>query len=88
MNTHTHKDCHNLLSSLSDYVDGTIDDSICTEIEKHIASCEDCRIVVDTLKKTIYLYHTTAAEEGTPDVPEDIRSRLYQRLNLEEFLGK
>lgn len=79
------KNCHNLLDSLSDYVDGTISDSLCSEIEKHITSCEDCRIVVDTLKKTIYLYHATV-EEGAPEVPEDVRERLYHRLDLDEYL--
>lgn len=80
-----HKNCQNLLKSLSDFVDGTIDESLCTEIEKHIASCEDCRIVVDTLKKTVYLYHATSEEE-IPIVPEDVRERLYHRLDLDEFL--
>jgi anti-sigma factor RsiW len=80
-----HENCHNLLDSLSDYVDGSISDTLCSEIEKHIASCEDCRIVVDTLKKTVYLYHATA-EEDTPEVPEDVRERLYHRLDLDEFM--
>lgn len=80
---HNHHDCSHLLHSLSDYVDGDLGQELCNEIERHIADCEDCRIVVDTYKKTIYLYHETAAE---PEIPSDVRVRLFRRLNLEDFL--
>lgn len=77
------KECRHLLESLSEYVDGSLDDTLCQEIERHMEGCENCRIVVDTLRKTIYLYHATAA---SPEVPEDVRARLYRRLNLSELL--
>jgi anti-sigma factor (TIGR02949 family) len=82
---HEHKNCHQLLGSLSEYVDGELDDELCSALEQHLEGCEDCRIVVDTLRKTVYLYH-----ESTQDVtiPTDIRTRLYKSLNIEEFLEK
>ena len=76
------KNCKSLLGSLSDYVDGTAQEELCRELERHLADCEDCRIVVDTLKKTVYLYH---ANKDT-DVPVDVRERLFKRLNLEDYL--
>ena len=45
--------CKNLLASLSDYVDGSLSENLCTEIERHMAGCENCRLVVDSLRKTI-----------------------------------
>ena len=75
--------CHSLLDSLSDYVNGELGETLCAEIERHLAGCENCRIVVDTLKKTIYLYHATASP---PEVPEEVRDRLFRRLELDEFL--
>ncbi len=78
--------CHNLLDSLSEYVDGTLADDLCEELNRHLEDCEDCQIVVDTLKKTIYLYHSAANEPV--HVPEDVRKRLYQCLNLEEYMEK
>ena len=78
-----HKECHYMLDSLSDYIDSTLSSELCDEIERHMADCEDCRIVVDTLRKTIYLYHETAAPIAVPD---EVRARLYRRLDLEEFL--
>ena len=76
------KKCKSLLGSLSDYVDGTAQEELCRELERHLAECEDCRIVVDTLKKTVYLYH---ANKDT-DLPVDVRERLFKRLNLEDYL--
>jgi len=78
------KTCHQLLDSLSAYVDGELKEELCQEIERHMADCEDCRIVVDTLKKTIELYHQTV--ESKPTLPSDVRMRLFRRLNLEEYL--
>lgn len=84
---HDHEDCSHLLGSLSEYVDGALGQMLCEEIERHVADCEDCRVVIDTLEKTIYLYHTTAELEP-PNVPDDVKKRLYKRLNLDDFLSQ
>ena len=73
--------CHDLLRELSDYVDGTLDDSLCTEIERHMDDCERCHIVIDTLRKTVELYRSMP----TPPLPDDVRERLLLRLNLDDF---
>ena len=80
-----HNNCKYLLGTLSDYIDGELGSALCSEIEQHLQDCEDCRIVVDSLRKTVYLYKVTA---GTPDMPMDVRERLYKRLDLNEFLEK
>ncbi len=79
-----HPHCHELLSRLSDYVDGELDEALCAEIEKHMAECERCQIVIDTLRKTVELYRTLP----TPPLPDDVRGRLLLRLNLEDFVVK
>ncbi len=82
---HNHNNCKQLLGSLSQYVDGELDDELCSALEEHLEDCEDCRIVVDTLRKTVYLYHTTSEAE---ELPADIRKRLYKTLNIEDYLEK
>ncbi len=82
---HEHKNCSQLLGSLSEYVDGELDDELCNLLEQHLEGCEDCRIVVDTLRKTVYLYHASSQEEN---IPSDIRTRLYKTLNIEQYLDK
>lgn len=75
--------CHHLLESLSDYVDGELKQELCQEIERHAADCDNCRIVIDTLKMTVSLYRESADE---PEIPTDVRERLFHRLDLGEFL--
>jgi anti-sigma factor RsiW len=76
------KHCQYLLESLSDYVDGTAQAEICREIESHLSDCDNCRIVVDTLKKTVSLYHATSKKE----LPEEVRERLFVRLELDDLI--
>jgi anti-sigma factor (TIGR02949 family) len=74
--------CRHLLGELSEYIDGTLEARLCAEIERHLADCENCRVVVDTLNKTVSLYHTIAAQD---DVPKGVRQRLFKRLDLEDL---
>lgn len=70
--------CSDHLNELSDYVDGDLDPTLCAEIERHMAECGNCRVVVDTLRKTVSLYRIHAHEE----VPPDTKERLYAVLKL------
>jgi len=76
---HHHADCQELLGQLSDYVDGELEATLCAELETHLAGCPNCRIMVDTLRKTITLYQTHAAS----DLPPDVEKRLYKVLKIE-----
>ena len=78
-----HNTCRHLLGSLSEYVDGELEASVCAEIERHLQECEKCRIVIDSLNKTITLYKTTSQQTS---VPEGVRERLFHCLKLDEFL--
>lgn len=78
-----HKGCRHLLGSLSQYIDGDLESDLCAELERHLAGCENCRVVVDTLQKTVYLYQATS--EQVP-LPEGLRERLFHRLDMDDFL--
>ncbi len=82
---HEHQECRKLLGTLSEYVDGELSEELCSVLEKHMEDCENCRIVVDTLRKTVYLYQKSAEIEN---IPADIRQRLYKSLNIEEYIEK
>jgi predicted anti-sigma-YlaC factor YlaD len=47
--------CPEYLNELNDYLDGTLDWTTCAEIEKHLGTCENCRIMIDSLKQTVTL---------------------------------
>lgn len=83
MSEHVHKNCKELLWSLSAYIDGDLSPEFCRELEQHLAGCNDCRVVLNTTKRTIDLVHSPIEK---PDLPEDVRERLFKRLNLDSYL--
>ena len=83
MSEQEHASCGHLLGELSDYIDGDLRAELCAEIEKHMQGCERCRIVVNTLRKTVELYEQTCL---TDELPDTIRERLFYKLELGEFL--
>jgi len=86
MSEHVHTpQCDQILGSLSEYIDGELKDELCAMLEAHLQECENCRIVVDTMRKTIELYK----EFSTPDeLPGEVRQRLYAKLELQGFENK
>ena len=77
------QNCKQLLGNLSDYIDGELQEELCAELEQHMEGCEDCRIVVDTLKKTVELYKQTCEPL---ELPGAVKERLYLKLDLEPYL--
>ncbi len=84
MTEHNHLKCDELLGSLSAYIDGELGAELCQELEKHLAECDNCRVVLNTTKRTIDLVHSPAEKS---DLPEDVRERLFKRLNLDDYLS-
>jgi anti-sigma factor RsiW len=68
--------CGELLALLNEYVDGNVDAPICRKLEKHLAQCRPCRVVVDNIRKTITLYRN----DKPCALPAGFRSRLYTTL--------
>ena len=83
MSDHLHENCQALLGTLSEYIDGELPAELCREIEKHLEGCDNCRVVLNTTKRTIDLVRVPVDE----DVPADIRERLFKRLDLDGYLN-
>ncbi len=83
MNDHIHSQCEELLGSLSAYIDGDLAPALCQELEKHLEGCDNCRVVLNTTKRTIELVHSPVEKS---DLPKDVRERLFKRLNLDDYL--
>lgn len=77
--------CCHLLSEISDYIDGELPAELCNDLEKHLQGCSNCRIVVNSMRKTIELYQACAEDETLPTA---VKERLYLRLNLDQYLAK
>ena len=66
------KKCHEYIQGLNEYLDGEVSPELCDEIEKHIGDCENCRIMVDTLKQTV-----TLCREGKEEkLPKQLEFKL------------
>jgi hypothetical protein len=61
---------------LNDYVDGDIDPAVCDDFEEHLADCNPCWLVVDSIRKTITLYKG----EEVYEIPLPFRERLHKVL--------
>jgi hypothetical protein len=68
--------CEELLQTLNEYVDGTVDPGVCVQFQHHLAECNPCRIVVDNIRKTIQLYK---GDEPFA-LPVEFRTHLHQVL--------
>ncbi len=73
--------CRDLKDQLSDYLDGELESALCAEIEQHLRDCKDCRVMVDTLNKTITLYRSY----GQENIPPETHARLTRVLHLERL---
>jgi len=82
MTEHAHMNCEKLLGTLSEYIDGELNPELCQELEKHLAGCDNCRVVLNTTMRTIDLVHAPIEK---PNLPDDVRERLFKRLNLDDY---
>ncbi|MDE3056663.1 MAG: zf-HC2 domain-containing protein [Bacteroidota bacterium] len=71
--------CADVFSHICENLDADLDSPQCREIKRHIAGCPDCTALLDSLKKTVYLYRTVPI----PTIPASSRRKLYSVLSLE-----
>lgn len=68
--------CDDLLNYLSDYIDNNLDDALVAEASDHLATCQNCRVVLDTTRHTITLYR----EQQPIRIPAARRQQLFSDL--------
>jgi predicted anti-sigma-YlaC factor YlaD len=69
-------ECTDLLKYLSDYIDQNLDEELTAEAQEHLATCQNCRVVLDTTQQTIFLYR----QQGERKIPATRRQRLFNQL--------
>jgi predicted anti-sigma-YlaC factor YlaD len=68
--------CDELVQYLSDYIDQNLDEELVTSAQEHLATCHNCRVVLDTTQQTIFLFR----EQGQRTIPAQRRQRLFDQL--------
>ena len=68
--------CEELVHYLTDYLDQELDEDLTAAAQEHLATCHNCRVVVDTTRKTIELYR----EREKQTIPATRRQKLFDEL--------
>jgi RNA polymerase sigma-70 factor, ECF subfamily len=71
--------CEELLSALSQYVDGELDPQICDAFQAHLEDCNPCQIVVDNIRQTIRLFKAGEQFELPPALHHRLNELLRQQ---------
>ena len=64
--------CKEVISKVSEYLDGELDPFLAEQLARHLEHCEDCGLVVDTTRKTIEMY---CGAEPAP-LPDEVQKQL------------
>jgi anti-sigma factor RsiW len=64
--------CTDFLSELNDFLDGSLDPKLKTELQEHLQWCHNCYVVCNTTEKTIEIYR----ENKLYELPDTLRAKL------------
>lgn len=73
--------CKDVIRELSDYLDGALEPGVLAELQRHLEHCEDCKLVVDTTRKTVQVFCNSEPAPLEPGIRERLHKALEQRLN-------
>ena len=68
-----------MFAALSDYLDEELDDSLCSELEKHMSGCVPCEAFVQDLRLTIREIKTYKSESLDRNAAAAIRRIVLQK---------
>ncbi|PJF22043.1 MAG: hypothetical protein CUN56_07965 [Phototrophicales bacterium] len=67
--------CEDLVRYLSDYIDGDLDPQLTEAAKQHLATCQNCRIVLDSTQRTILFY-----KDDTTTISATRKTALFDEL--------
>lgn len=75
-------ECNELIEQLSEFLDPDARAQLCREIEQHLAHCHNCKLYVDSVRKTIVIAQSGPAPLSAPltvsDQLQAALARAYQ----------
>src|SRR6266498_5066084 len=73
--------CKAMFAELSNYLDEHLDDSLCTELEKHLDGCEPCKGFLSSLQATIEQCRKSPAECPNGKKAAKLRKEILKNYN-------
>ena len=68
--------CNKIIQEISNYLDNELDAALREELEAHMGCCPDCRVIIDTTRRTIQVFRGC---EPYP-LPQSLHDRLQQAI--------
>jgi hypothetical protein len=68
--------CTEFLKELNEFLEGSADPKLMSELKEHMTWCHHCYVVLDTTKKTIQIYK----ENTVYELPDKVRTRLHDAI--------
>lgn len=76
---HTHLlSCAEVYNHLCDNLDAKLESEACRKIKAHIAECENCTALLDSMKKTVFLYR----KYPTPKLSKRTKAELFAVVHM------
>ena len=69
--------CKQIFRNLSEYLDGVLDETLCSELERHMSGCRPCQGFLDSLR--ISVEHTHLIPRQLPDAHVSAAARAQMR---------
>lgn len=79
------KQCKDFCERLSDYLDGHIEENICTLIEEHLEACPPCALMYESLRTAVELCKKGITYDIPADVARDLKAYLKTHCTKEQF---
>ncbi len=75
--------CVDLVEHLSAYLDDELSEELTQAAKEHLATCQNCQVVLSSTEKTITMYH----DQGqSVHIPSGRKDKLYDKIA--EVFGK
>ena len=79
MNRERHR---KVIEKICDFMGEDLDAQACKEVIEHIENCPDCKIYLDTMRKTVTICRDL---EKNKKLPVETNNRLFKVLKLEKL---
>lgn len=81
-------ECTRVKELLSEYIDGSLDASVSTEVNDHVSVCNDCKEELATLKAMVEELATLEPVRAPADFLKKIHERMEPRFRLHRIIRK
>ncbi|MCI0656353.1 MAG: zf-HC2 domain-containing protein [Acidobacteria bacterium] len=68
--------CDQVLAELQDYLDDDLAAEVRQQLDGHLSHCKTCRVIYDSLKRTL----TLVTESGSFTLPQSVSGKIQQRV--------